>query len=163
MQPTFVYSGTFDPPTYGHFALLSEAVKFFPHIRIVCTDYSQKNPKFSQEERVALWQSYGLPSSVTVQSLSLFTEHQIPGESIVLIRGLRDVSDGEHEAKVLLSSAQNAGITKTFTVIAPEKHRYVSSSLVWELAEKKDWENLAQIVSKEIATEVMKRYPSLNH
>lgn len=158
MQPVFVYSGTFDPPTFGHYALLMEAARFLPEIFIVCSDYSIKNPKFSLEERVALWKNYNLPSGVIVETINDFIARQIPGEEIVLIRGLRGEHDGEHEAHVLLESARNAGITKTLTFIASPDTAHISSSKVWEIAQKHDKDALSSLVTQEVADAVLK-YP----
>jgi pantetheine-phosphate adenylyltransferase len=156
MKPTFVYSGTFDPPTYGHLALLNEAVKTFPGIIVVCSDHSRLPTKFSLDERVSLWKTYPLPTGVTIETFEDFLKRDIPGKDIVLIRGLRSEADGEHEARVLLSSAQNAGVTKTFTLVAPEATATISSSQVWILAKNNDDRDLlSTMVSPDILQEVL--------
>ena len=157
MQPIFVYSGTFDPPTYGHLTLLTEAARFFSEIIVVCSDYSIKNPKFSLDERVALWRYYNLPSGVTVETIDTFLARHIPGEQIVLIRGLRGEHDGKHEAHVLLESARNADITKTLTFIASQETAHISSSKAWETAQRRDREALVSFVAPEIGDIVMQR------
>jgi pantetheine-phosphate adenylyltransferase len=157
MKPTFVYSGTFDPPTYGHLALLSEAVKTFPNIIVVCSDHSRLPTKFSLDERVSLWKTYPLPTGVTIETFEDFLKRDIPGKDIVLIRGLRSEADGEHEARVLLSSAQNADVGKALTLVAPEATASISSSLVWEKATKGETSSLEALVSLAIKKAVLKK------
>lgn len=157
MQPTFVFSGTFDPPTYGHVALLQEASLILPNIIIVCSDHSAIETKFSQEERVILWQSYALPQGVVVETFDDFMKRHIPGESIVLIRGLRSETDGAHEARVLLDSAKNAHITKTFTLLAPDTTAHISSSKVWDLASQNTPSLLEELVNATVAAAVLEK------
>jgi pantetheine-phosphate adenylyltransferase len=147
MKPIFVYSGTFDPPTYGHYNLLQKALEVFPEIIIVCSDHSKLPTKFSLDERVALWESYSLPKGVRVETFEEFLKRGIPGKNIILIRGLRSEADGNHEAIVLLDSAKNANVSKTFTLVAPKETAHISSSLVWEEAAKESASSLESLVS----------------
>jgi cytidyltransferase-like protein len=74
MKPVFVYSGTFDPPTYGHYNLLQKASEIFPEITVVCSDHSKLPTKFSLAERVALWKTYPLSEGVSVETFEEFLE-----------------------------------------------------------------------------------------
>lgn len=157
MKPVFVYSGTFDPPTYGHLTLLEEAAKVFPKIIVVCSDHTRKKSKFTQEERVELWQSYSLPKNIEIETFSQFLERGIPGEQVVLIRGIRGKSDNDHETEVLLESAKNHGVNKAFYILCKQGHCHTSSSRVWTLAKTGETKKLINFVSKVVAKKVIKR------
>ncbi len=51
-----LYPGTFDPPTLGHFDVVKRALKLVDHLVIGVGTGTGKNPLFTYEERVAMWQ-----------------------------------------------------------------------------------------------------------
>ena len=155
MKPFFVYSGTFDPPTYGHLALLTEAAKIFPHIIVVCSDHSRKKSKLSQAARVKLWQSYTLPAGTEVETFNQFMKRAVPPEKIILIRGIRGASDSKHETEVFLESAADHGITKAFYILCSQDHCQTSSSKVWSLAKDNNIPSLQKLVSLPVQKKVL--------
>ncbi len=157
MKPTFVYSGTFDPPTFGHFSLLQEAAQNFDTIVVVPSDHCPYPAKFSQQERVDLWKTYPLPDGVIVETFDDFLQRNIPGEEIILIRGIRSQDDGQHEARVLLESAKNANITKSFTLVAKQEMAHISSSLVWEAIQSGNIHMLEKLVNIHVAKLVQQK------
>jgi pantetheine-phosphate adenylyltransferase len=155
--PLLVFSGTFDPPTLGHFQLLQEAAKLFPSLVVVCSDHSVTAPHFTQEERVALWQSYPLPTGITVETLADFLARGTAAKDIILLRGMRSTTDAPHENTVLFETYKNAAISKALYLIAPEEYQHISASAVWRLAKDKDIALLQPFVSEVVARAVLQR------
>jgi pantetheine-phosphate adenylyltransferase len=160
MTPLLVFSGTFDPPTLGHFQLLQEATKLFPSLVVVCSDHSVTAPHFTQEERVALWQSYPLPEGVAVETFDTFLTRGTASKDIILLRGMRSAADAPHENTVLFETYKNTAISKALYLIAPEEYQHISASTVWQLAEAQDITLLLPLVSEAIALAVLQKISS---
>ena len=136
MTTTAIYPGTFDPITNGHVDLVARASKLFDVVIVAIAINPGKTPTFSLQERVSLAE----------QSLSEMTNVEVCGfegllvdvakqkNASVIIRGLRAVSDFEHEFQLASMNRKMEPDVETLFLTPAEQFSYISSSLVREIA-----------------------------
>ena len=132
-----MYPGTFDPITLGHEDLVRRAVRLFDKVVVaIAANPESKAPMFSVEERVAL-ASAGLADIDSVEvtgykglTVDFAREHGL----IVIIRGLRAVSDFEYEFQLANMNRHLTDEVETAFLTPTEKYMFISSSLVREVA-----------------------------
>lgn len=137
-----VVPGTFDPITYGHLDVIRRARKLFAHVTVAVAASVGKNgtgPAFSLEERERMindaLKEEGIASGVDVVSftgLLVNLCHEVGAGGVV--KGLRAMSDFEHELQQADINSQLAPDIESIFVMSNQKYAYVSSSLVRELA-----------------------------
>jgi len=131
-----VYPGSFDPVTFGHLDIIGRASKIFDHLIVSVFVNSVKTPMFTVEERVGMLKA-ALKGrrNVTVDCFEgLLVDYVRRKRTKVVVRGLRAISDLEHEFQV-------AGINRTLyrdieTVffMPRQRYSYLSSSVVRDIA-----------------------------
>jgi pantetheine-phosphate adenylyltransferase len=131
-----IYPGTFDPITNGHVDLVSRASKLFDKVIVAIAINPGKTPTFNLNERIDLAQ----------QTLAEMTNVEISGfegllvdvakqkNANVIIRGLRAVSDFEHEFQLASMNRKMEPDVETLFLTPAEQFAYISSSLVREIA-----------------------------
>ncbi len=131
-----IYPGTFDPVTNGHVNIVERAAALFDQVVIAVARNEKKMPLFNLDERIALLeQSLRHLTHIKVVGLQMLLTHFMRENGIyTVLRGLRVVSDFEYEFQ--LSNMNKAIEPKMETIFLPtdEKHGYISSSLVKEIA-----------------------------
>lgn len=130
-----VYPGSFDPITLGHLDIVERAAILFDKVIVTVSQNFEKNPLFTAEERCELIRaSTGNISNVSVDHFSgLLVNYVKANDAIVIIRGLRAISDFEYEFKMaLMNRSLNNEITTVF-MMPHAKYTHVSSSLVREV------------------------------
>jgi pantetheine-phosphate adenylyltransferase len=134
---TAIVPGSFDPITSGHLDIIKRAVALFDTVVIGVAKNVAKTPMFTVDERVALVRkaTAGI-SNVTVEEFdSLLVEFAALKNAHVVVRGLRAVSDFEHEFQMAqLNRELNDSVETLFMMASPE-YAYLSSSSVREIAE----------------------------
>jgi pantetheine-phosphate adenylyltransferase len=133
-----IYPGTFDPITNGHLDIIERASQLFDKVIVTVAVNSSKTPMFTTEERVALVRAAvrgARLKNVTAEAFSgLLVNFARKQRAVVLIRGLRAVSDFEYEFQMALMNRKLApGITTVF-LMPHEKYTYLNSSIVREIA-----------------------------
>lgn len=136
MQATVVYPGTFDPITNGHTDLVHRATRVFGRVIVAIAASEVKRPCFELAERVRLAKTVlGHLDTVSVVGfddlLVSFAQQQ---KATVLLRGLRAVSDFEHEFQLASMNRRLAPGIETVFLTPDEGYSYISSSLVKEIA-----------------------------
>jgi pantetheine-phosphate adenylyltransferase len=137
-QPTLakaLYPGTFDPPTSGHVDLIQRGSKIFDQLTVAILVNPVKNPLFTLEERVEMLQEIvagiGNVSVATFDGLMVeFARRQ--GLTAVL-RGIRAISDYEHEFQMALMNRRLAPEIETVFLQPAGRYSFVSSRLVKEV------------------------------
>lgn len=136
MATTAIYPGTFDPLTNGHTDLVERASKRFDRVIVAVAINPGKKPVFSLEERVDLAE----------QTLAEFGNVEVCGfegllvdvakekKADVILRGLRAVSDFEHEFQLASMNRKMQPDVETMFLTPSEQFSYISSSLVREIA-----------------------------
>ena len=140
MERSAVYAGSFDPPTFGHFDVVRKMSPLFDVIHVVVAHNSRKKTLYTPEERVKLVQEgvalLKIPGRVEVHmhdGLVADFAHQRGAK--FLVRGLRALSDYENELQIATMNRKlGPEQLETLLVMADEKHFFVSSSLVKEIA-----------------------------
>jgi pantetheine-phosphate adenylyltransferase len=130
-----IYPGTFDPPTNGHLDLIQRGARLFDRLTVAILVNPVKNPLFTVEERVEMLEevahSLGNVSVATFDGLMVeFARQQ--GASAVL-RGIRAISDYEHEFQMALMNRRLAPEIETVFLQPAGRYSFVSSRMVKEV------------------------------
>ncbi len=136
MTTTVIYPGTFDPITNGHIDLVHRASKLFGRVIVAIAINPSKAPKFTLDERVSLAEKTlaGLKNVEVCGFEGLLIDVAKDKGANVILRGLRAVSDFEHEFQLAgMNRKMNPDIETLFLTPA-EQYTYISSSLVREIA-----------------------------
>jgi pantetheine-phosphate adenylyltransferase len=133
-----IYPGTFDPLTNGHLDIIERSAKLFDHVDIAILVNPQKEPMFTDEERLDLIrQSLGTKiQNVEVEAFEgLLADYAKERNADVIIRGIRAVSDYEYELQMALMNRRLQPEIETLFMLPAERYSYLSSRLVREIAE----------------------------
>jgi pantetheine-phosphate adenylyltransferase len=135
MSVSALYPGTFDPPTNGHVDLIHRGSKLFEHLTVGILKNPVKNPLFTVEERVEMLKeatsALGNVSIATFDGLMVeFARRQ--GATAVL-RGIRAISDYEHEFQMALMNRRLAPEIETVFLQPAGRYSFVSSRMVKEV------------------------------
>ncbi|MEX2421688.1 MAG: pantetheine-phosphate adenylyltransferase [Actinomycetota bacterium] len=136
MGLTALCPGTFDPVTNGHLDIIERASMRFEALVVGVLDNPAKEPLFTAEERVGLLKeaTQGLPN-VEVEAFSgLLVDHVTRrGQDVVVVKGLRALTDFEYEIQMAQMNHRLAGVETLFMTTSPQ-WSFLSSSLVKEVA-----------------------------
>jgi pantetheine-phosphate adenylyltransferase len=158
MTVSAMYPGTFDPITLGHEDLIRRAAQLFDKVVVaVADDMSGKAPMFNTEERVALARSVLADiEGVEVTGYSgLTVDFALKQGLRVMIRGLRAVSDFEYEFQFANMNRHLTDEVETAFLTPTEKHTFISSSLVREVASLGG--DVSEFVSPKVQLALMER------
>jgi pantetheine-phosphate adenylyltransferase len=162
MKTTYIYPGTFCPPTYGHLDIVRRAAAIFPELTIVCSQNPDKKSNlFSPAECRRLWQYYNLPKNVRVATLAEFLAKKIPAAAVVMIRGIRNEADFDGEKKVLFFNQKNYRLDKFFYLVSRKKFRNISSSRVRNAVRHGNTRDLTRLVSPLVLSETLEKFYGL--
>ena len=131
-----VYTGVFDPITFGHLDVIRRGSLLFDRLVVGVGINPGKTPFFTLEERVALIRDLvaQLPN-VDVQpfhELTVVFARQVGAR--VLLRGLRTTGDMEYEFRMSLMNRTLDADIETVFVMANEEFSHISSTLVRQIA-----------------------------
>lgn len=137
MSKIALYAGSFDPVSNGHLNLIQRGAALFDQLIVAVATNTSKKSLFTTDEKVQLMQENltHLPNVTVVQHTGGLTiDLAKEWNANVLLRGIRNVKDFEYEADVAaMNKTQNKEIETVF-LTADEKYRFVSSSLIKEVA-----------------------------
>jgi len=104
MIDTALYPGTFDPITLGHVDIMKRAKRIFNNLIVAVADNPEKQPLFTVQERIEIIKEATREmDGITVSSFSELTARYAKSiNALVIIRGLRAVSDFEFEFQMAL-------------------------------------------------------------
>ncbi|RMH35551.1 MAG: pantetheine-phosphate adenylyltransferase [Nitrospirae bacterium] len=131
-----VYPGTFDPLHHGHSDVIARSLRVLDQIIVAVAPNPRKAPMFDLAERVDMakiaTKDFGRVEVEPFEGLLVQYVRQRGAHAI--IRGLRAVSDFEHEFQMaLLNRKLDQGIETVF-LMASEEYSYLTSSMVKEVA-----------------------------
>jgi len=131
-----LYAGTFDPITNGHLDIIRRGAQLFETVDVVVAVNTRKTSLFSVEERVDMARACtrDLPNVTVLSHAGLMVECLRERKAQVLLRGLRAVSDFEHEFQMALMNKKLDPACETMYLMPSEQYTYLASSLVRELA-----------------------------
>ena len=130
-----IYPGSFDPITKGHLNIIKRAAQTFDRLIVCLLVNGAKKPMFSTEERVAMIRDVtkDLPNVVVDCSDKLLVEYASEVGASVIIKGLRAVSDFDHEFQMAIFNHKLNPNVDTMFLMAEHQYMYLSSSAVKEL------------------------------
>lgn len=137
MDITAIYPGSFDPATLGHLDIVERASRLFARVLVSLSGSSgSKTYAFPEEQRIEMLRKIVKPyPNVSVASFSgLLTSFARSRGSVVLIRGLRAISDFEYEFQMASMNKYLANEIETVFMMTSPKYHYLSSSIVKEIA-----------------------------
>jgi pantetheine-phosphate adenylyltransferase len=131
-----VYPGTFDPITNGHEDLIQRASRLFDEVVVGVAHSQAKRPFFSLDERVRLAREVLAPyKNVTVLGFSgLLSEFVKEQSALIILRGLRAVSDFEYEFQLAGMNRRLAPGVETLFLTPSDKYLFLSATIVREIA-----------------------------
>jgi pantetheine-phosphate adenylyltransferase len=131
-----VYPGTFDPITNGHIDIVKRSLRIFDKIIIAVAPSIKKSPLFSVDERVAMIrESTGQIPDLEVEIFEgLLAEYMKKKRAHAVVRGLRAISDFEHEFLMALMNRKLDSEVETVFMMPSEEYSYLTSSVVKEVA-----------------------------
>ena len=131
-----VYPGTFDPVTNGHIDIIQRAVKLFDKIIVAVALNPRKNPMFPIDQRVDFIQQglKGLKNVDVIPFSNLLIKFAQSKKAVVIIKGLRAVSDFEYELQMGLMNRNLDEKMETLFMIPSQEFSFLSSNFVKEIA-----------------------------
>ncbi len=136
MKHKAIYPGTFDPITNGHVDIITRAAKLFPELIVAVASNSAKRPFFPLTKRIELVQQIvgNLPGVTVIGFDSLLIHLVHEQQAMVILRGLRAVSDFEYEFQLAGMNRKLAKHVETMFLTPSEDSMFISSTLVREIA-----------------------------
>ena len=135
MSVKALYPGTFDPPTNGHVDLITRGSKLFSELTVGILVNPVKNPLFTVEERVEMLREVtGSLGNVTVATFDgLMVDFARRQGATAVLRGIRAISDYEHEFQMALMNRRLAPEIETVFLQPAGRYSFVSSRMVKEV------------------------------
>jgi pantetheine-phosphate adenylyltransferase len=133
---TAIYPGSFDPVTVGHVDVITRGARLFDRLIVAVGDNPAKRSYwFDIDERKALVRASVNAENVDVVGFSGLMVRAAEKEgATVILRGLRALSDFDHEFRNGLANRDLSGLETVFLLTDPGKI-FISSSLVKEIAQ----------------------------
>lgn len=127
-----IYPGSFDPITNGHLDLISRGSRLVSRLIVAVLRNEDKRPLFSVEERMEmLREAVGEYANVEVSSFDgLLVDFAAAQGANLIIRGIRAISDYEHELQMALMNRRLRPELETAFLMAGEAYSFISSRLV---------------------------------
>jgi pantetheine-phosphate adenylyltransferase len=138
---TGLYPGSFDPVTFGHVDIVRRARHLVDRLVIAIGTHHDKHPLFTAEERVKLAsqvlkpvaKEIGLPFDVTTYD-GLTVDAARLADASVIVRGLRDAGDFDHEMQMAGMNQALAPEIETVFLASSPGSRHIAATLVRQIA-----------------------------
>lgn len=146
--PPPVYTGSFDPITLGHLNVIERSSRLVDELIVGVGTNIEKTSLFTGEERVDLINrtTKHLPN-VQVRIFTGLAVHFVREcHARVIIRGVRSLTDMEHEFTMTLANRKLDPAVETVFLMADDEFSHVSSSLIKQITPLAGDEELARFV-----------------
>ena len=132
---TAIYTGSFDPVTYGHLDIIKRSSRMFDQVIIGVLINKSKKPLFSAEERVNMIAEVtkDLKNVSVVAFDGLLVEFAKQMNANIVVRGLRAISDFEYELQIAQTNHALEPEVDTVFLTTNVQYSYVSSTTVREI------------------------------
>jgi pantetheine-phosphate adenylyltransferase len=153
-----VYPGSFDPVTNGHLDILKRALRIFDHVVVAIVHNPNKQGFFTHQERAdLLGEILADEKRIEIDVFSgLLVDYVEEKGAHSIIRGLRAVADFEFEFQMASMNRRLKKELDTIFLMTDERHFYVSSSLVKEVARLKG--DISGFVPPAVAKALAQKY-----
>jgi pantetheine-phosphate adenylyltransferase len=136
-----LYSGSFDPVTYGHVDIVRQAARLVDRLVIAIGTHHDKHPLFSAAERVKMTSQVlepvakeaGFKLEVTTYDTLTVDAAKAAGAAFV-IRGLRNAGDFDYEMQMAGMNQALAPEIETVFLASSPNTRHIAASLVRQIA-----------------------------
>jgi pantetheine-phosphate adenylyltransferase len=131
-----IYPGSFDPITNGHLDLIARGSRLVSRLIVAVLRNQDKQPLFTAEERMQMLQEAVEPwRNVEVGSFNgLLVDYAAAQGANLIFRGIRAISDYEHELQMALMNRRLRPEIETAFLMASEANSFISSRLVKQVA-----------------------------
>ncbi len=152
-----IYSGSFDPITFGHIDVATRAAKLFTKLIIGVYETPGKCLLFTLEERVKLAQQAvaSLPNVEVEPYRGLTVDFARRVKAQAMVRGLRVSADFELEFDMAMMNRKLYPELELVCFMASPEYQFLSSSLLKEVA--KLGGNINGLVPKQVAEALRKK------
>ena len=131
-----LYTGSFDPLTYGHLDMIQRAAKMFDELVVGVIANPAKKPLFTVEEREKMIRDVvGDIPNVKVDHFTGLLADYVNSEGFdIVVRGLRATTDFEYELQMAHMNARlfRDKVETIFLMTQPE-YSFISSSMMKEV------------------------------
>jgi pantetheine-phosphate adenylyltransferase len=156
-----VYPGTFDPVTHGHTDIITRSLRVFDKVVVAVAPNPAKHPLFNLTERLEMvalvMKDLGQVEVTTFEGLLVDYVERTGAHAI--IRGLRAISDFEHEFQMALINRKLAKHVETVFLMPSEEYSYLSSTIIKDVAHHGGC--LTEFLHPEVARRLQERIWSL--
>ncbi len=158
---TGIYPGTFDPITHGHTDIITRSLRVFDKVIVAVAPNPSKHPLFNLAERLAMVRLVmkDLDQVDVTPFEGLLVDYVERSGAHAIIRGLRAISDFEHEFQMALINRKLAETVETVFLMPSEEYSYLSSTIIKEVA--RHGGNLKEFLHPDVARRLEDRIRSL--
>ncbi len=152
-----LYPGSFDPITRGHVDLVHRAARLFDRVVLAVANNPGKRPLFSVGERMRMCEGAvtNIDNLEIVAFQGLTVEYARTHGIDVILRGIRAISDFEHEFQLAGMNRHLVPSVETVFLAPSAKYTYLSSTLVREIAAMNG--DVSDFVTGNVAAELRRR------
>jgi pantetheine-phosphate adenylyltransferase len=131
-----VYVGSFDPVTLGHMDIIHRGASLFDKLTVGIGINPEKTPLFSPDERLNLMRDiFADQNNIEVKTFSGLTVRFVREcGAMVMLRGMRTLTDIEAEFTMSLANHVLAPELETVFLMSNEKYTHISSTLIKQIA-----------------------------
>ena len=156
-----IYPGTFDPITHGHTDIITRSLRVFDKVVVAVAPNPAKHPLFNLTDRLDMVKLVlkDLGQVEVTEFDGLLVEYVRQSGAHAIIRGLRAISDFEHEFQMALINRKLAKQVETVFLMPSEEYSYLSSTIIKDVATHGG--ALTEFVHPEVARRLQARIRSL--
>jgi pantetheine-phosphate adenylyltransferase len=131
-----IYPGSFDPLTLGHLDLIERAEGLFENLTVAVLQNPTKQPTFPLSRRLEQIRqaTAHLPGVSVGRFDGLTVNFARERGALVILRGLRAMTDFEYELQIAHTNKSLAPEVETLFLATAVQHSFLSSSVVKEVA-----------------------------
>lgn len=156
-----IYPGTFDPITHGHTDIITRSLRVFDKVVVAVAPNPAKHPLFNLTDRLDMVKLVlkDLGQVEVTEFDGLLVDYVRQSGAHAIIRGLRAISDFEHEFQMALINRKLAKQVETVFLMPSEEYSYLSSTIIKDVATHGG--ALTEFVHPEVARRLQARIRSL--
>ncbi|MEW6252889.1 MAG: pantetheine-phosphate adenylyltransferase [Planctomycetota bacterium] len=160
LRSTAVFQGSFDPVTFGHLDVIRRAARLFNELVVGIGVNPDKEQLFSPQERLALLTPHiaDLPNVRAATYSGLTIDFVRECGAHVLVRGIRDMADLNHEVQLANLNRMIGGV-ETIFMLTSDQHVLTSSTYIRQIYEMGggDITRIQQLVPANVATRLAEK------
>lgn len=158
-----IYAGSFDPFTLGHLDIVNRAAVMCDEVVVAISTNTSKKSLFTPDEKMEMITDVIDQHSKSNVRVIQFTDGLIVDlakkeGAQILIRGLRSSVDMEYEMNIASANKTQDDSIESVFLMAAEKYRFVSSSLIKEIAQFGG--DISTMVPERISEAMTEKYQS---